>query len=68
MAFTTIEVDERTADLLARLQKKFGVKSNVAVIRQSLALANILSQQADADNTVTIVSEGKAPVKVLLTG
>jgi hypothetical protein len=69
MAVTSFEVDERTADLLAQLQKTFGVKTNAAVIRKALALANVASQQADTDNTITITSgEGKAPVKVSLAG
>jgi hypothetical protein len=69
MAITSFEVDERTADLLAQLQKTFGVRTNAAVIRKALALANVASQQADTDNTITITSaEGKAPVKVSLAG
>ena len=69
MAVTSFEVDERTAALLADLQKTFGVRTNAAVIRKALALANVASQQADTDNTITITSgEGKAPVKVSLAG
>jgi hypothetical protein len=69
MAVTSFEVDERTAALLAELQKTFGVKTNAAVLRKALALANVASQYADADNTITITSgEGKAPVKVSLAG
>ena len=70
MAVTSFEVDERTAALLAGLQKTFGVKTNAAVIRKALALANVASQHADADNTITIASseDGKSAVKVLLAG
>ena len=70
MAVTSFDVDERTAALLAQLQKKFGVKTNAAVIRKALALANVASQQADSDNTITISSgtRGKPPVKVSLVG
>ena len=46
MAVTSFEVDERTAALLADLQKTFGVKTNAAVIRKALALANVASQHA----------------------
>lgn len=68
MAVTSFEVDERTAELLAQLQKTFGVKTNAAVIRKALALANVASRHADADNTITIGSDAKPPVKVSLAG
>jgi hypothetical protein len=67
MAVTSFEVDERTAALLTELQKKFGVRTNAAVIRKALALANVAAEHADSDNTITIApSEGKRAVKVLL--
>ncbi len=70
MAVTSFEVDERTAELLTQLQKTFGVKTNAAVIRKALALANIASKQADADATITITSDDPEtkPVKVSLVG
>jgi hypothetical protein len=68
MAVTSFEVDERTAVLLAELQKTFGVKTNAAVIRKALALANVASQHAGSDNTITITSDGGTPVKVSLVG
>jgi hypothetical protein len=69
MAVTSFEVDERTAALLTELQKTFGVKTNAAVIRKALALANVASQHAGSDNTITIQGEdGKPAVKVLLAG
>jgi hypothetical protein len=68
MAVTSFEVDERTADLLAQLQKKFGVRTNAAVIRKALALANVASQHAGSDNTITITSDEGPPVKVSLAG
>ena len=69
MAVTSFEVDERTAALLAQLQRTFGVKTNAAVIRKALALANVASQHAGSDNTITITSDdGKPPVKVSLVG
>jgi hypothetical protein len=63
---TSFEVDENTAELLARLQKPFGVKTNAEVIRKALALANIASQHAGADNTITIAGDGQSPVKISL--
>jgi hypothetical protein len=69
VAVTSFEVDERTAALLAQLQRTFGVKTNAAVIRKALALANVASQHAGSDNTITITSDdGKPPVKVSLVG
>jgi hypothetical protein len=70
MAVTSFEVDERTADLIARLQKTFGVKTNAAVIRKALALANVASQHANSDNTITIAptEDGKPAIKVSLAG
>jgi len=71
MTVTSFEVDERTAALLARLQKTFGVKTNAAVIRKALALANVASEHAGSDNTITIApsEDGKKPaVKVSLAG
>jgi hypothetical protein len=71
MTVTSFEVDERTAALLADLQKTFGVKTNAAVIRKALALANVASKHAGADNTITIApsEDGTKPaVKVSLAG
>jgi hypothetical protein len=62
----SFDVDERTSDLLLKLQKTFGVETNSAVIRKALALANIAGEHAGPDNTVTISGEGKSPVKVAL--
>jgi hypothetical protein len=67
MAVTSFDVDERTAAFLTRLQAKFGVTSNAAVIRKALALANVAAEHADADNSITLAAtEGKPEVKVLL--
>lgn len=67
---TTFEVDQRTAELIERLRETFGVKTNAAVIRKALALANVAAQYADADHTITIGQPGgqKPPVKVSLAG
>jgi hypothetical protein len=69
MAVTSFEVDERTVELIARLRETFGVKTNAAVLRKALALANVASQHAGSDHTITISSDnGKPPVKVSLAG
>ena len=68
MAVTSFDVDERTAALLAELQNTFGVKTNAAVLRKALALANVASRYADADRMITITPPDGTPVKVSLAG
>jgi hypothetical protein len=69
MSVTSFEVDERTAALIEQLRETFGVKTNAAVIRKALALANVASQHADSDHTITIApSGGKPVVKISLAG
>jgi len=68
MAVTSFDVDERTAALLAELQKTFGVKTNAAVLRKALALASLASKHAASDHTITISGDGQAPVKISLAG
>ena len=69
MAVTSFEVDDRTLALIAELRKTFGVKTNAAVIRKALALANVASQHAASDHTITITSgKGEPSVKVSLAG
>ena len=69
MAATSFEVDERTAALIAGLRETFGVNTNAAVIRKALALANVASEHADTDHTITIApSDGRPAVKVSLAG
>jgi hypothetical protein len=69
MAVTSFEVDERTAELLVQLRETFGVKTNAAVIRKALALANVASRYATTDHTITIdPGEGQPVVKVSLAG
>jgi hypothetical protein len=57
----SFDVDEQTVELLAKLQKRFGVDTNAAVIRKALALANIASDHAEPDNTITISGEANHP-------
>src|SRR6185437_37144 len=53
----SFDVDHTTASLLVNLQQAFGVDSPSEVIRKALALANVASQQAGSDHTVTIAGE-----------
>jgi hypothetical protein len=70
MAITSFDVDERTAALIEQLRETFGVKTNAAVIRKALALANVARQHANSDNTITIAPTdgGKPAVKISLAG
>jgi hypothetical protein len=70
MAITSFDVDERTAALIEQLRATFGVKTNAAVIRKALALANVASQHANSDNTITLAptEDGKPAVKISLAG
>jgi hypothetical protein len=69
MAVTSFVVDDRTAALIAHLRETFGVNTNAAVIRKALALANVASQHADKDRTITIAPDGDKPaVKISLAG
>jgi hypothetical protein len=70
MATTSFEVDEHTAEALAELQKVFGVKTNAAVIRKALALANVAAQHANSDRTITLApsDKGEPGVKISLAG
>ena len=71
MATTSFEVDEHTASVLVNLQKVFGVKTNAAVIRKALALANVAAQHANTDDhTITLApnKEGEPAVKISLAG
>nr|WP_294505809.1 hypothetical protein [uncultured Rhodopila sp.] len=68
MAQTTFEVDKATLEAIAELKSAFGVKTNAQVIRKALALARVAAQNADEQNTLTIVSPGDGERKVLLAG
>ncbi len=68
MAQTTFEVDKATLEAIAELKSSFGVKTNAQVIRKALALARVAAQNADSNNTLTIISPQKEERQVLLAG
>lgn len=68
MAQTTFEVDKATLEAIAELKTAFGVKTNAQVIRKALALARVAANNADEDNTLTIISKDKEEKQVLLAG
>lgn len=65
MAVTSFDVDQRTADAIADLRGTFGVRTNAAVIRKALVLAQIISRQANDDHTITVSGKSEPVVIVL---
>jgi hypothetical protein len=66
---TTFDIDERTVALLGSLRETFGVRTNAAVLRKALALADVARQYAGPDHTITITPpDGQPAVKVALAG
>jgi hypothetical protein len=63
---TSFVIDDRTAEILESLKKEFGVKTNAAVIRKALALANVAARSADADHTVTILDKDRKEQRIFL--
>jgi|HubBroStandDraft_1064217.scaffolds.fasta_scaffold00354_18 hypothetical protein len=68
MAQTTFEVDAATLAAISELKQAFGVKTNAHVIRRALALARVAAANADAENSLTIISPEGTQKKVLLAG
>jgi hypothetical protein len=58
--------DDKLTDAMKSLQESFAVSSNAEVIARALALAQVVSEQADEKHTVVVVGKG-TPVKVDLT-
>jgi len=57
---------DQTVHAMDALQKTFGVKNNAEVIQRALALAQIVSEKADDQNTVVVVGRDE-PIKLTLT-
>lgn len=65
MAVTSFDVDQKTAEAISELRGIFGVKTNAAVIRKALVLAQVISQQAKDDHTITVSGKSEPVVIVL---
>ncbi|MCF3948512.1 hypothetical protein AiwAL_14525 [Acidiphilium sp. AL] len=65
MAVTSFDVDERTANAILELRGTFGVKTNAAVIRKALALAQVVSREATEDHTITVTGKSE-PIRISL--
>ena len=71
MAQTSFILDDKTTELLKTLQVTFGVSTNAAVIRLSLALANIAARHAGVSRTIVIKGDAEGDDKketVILAG
>lgn len=67
MAVTSFEMDERTLQTIEELKKLFGVKTNAAVLRKSLALSRIVGRHANNEHTV-VIGENDKSERVSLAG
>ena len=65
-AAASFDVDQKTVDFLVKLQSKFGVRSNGAVLSRAIVLANIAIDQAGPDGIVTVSGECGAVMVSLL--
>jgi hypothetical protein len=48
-------VDEHTSEMMCQLREMFGVRTNKAVIRKSLALASLAKRYADDDGMLLVL-------------
>jgi hypothetical protein len=67
MAVTSFDVDQHTAEAISELRGLFGVKTNAAVIRRALALAQVIGREAATDHTITVSGRAE-PVRIVLNG
>ena len=68
MKTTTIQFDERSQKEIDRLKVVFGATSNAAVVRKALALASMVAEEADENQTVTVSGRiDKEPIRVSLS-
>lgn len=68
MPQVSLDIDERTDEVLQELMKTFGVKSRSAAIRRAVALARINARYQQDDNTIKLLDKNDQPVKILLDG
>lgn len=68
MPQTSFDMDARTQKALNSLKDFFGVKSNAAVIKRALALAQVAAENSDENKNLTIISsqEGKEKVEKIV--
>jgi hypothetical protein len=65
---TSFEIDKNTERALQELKEFFGVKTNSAVIKRALALAQIAAESTDEKKQLTIVDKHEHKEKVVLMG
>ncbi len=64
----TFMVNEQTLELIGALKKDFNVNTTADVLRRALALARVATENAGADNTLTIIDRNNERHKIMLAG
>jgi hypothetical protein len=62
---TSFDFDDRTMKAIEALKDTFNVKTNAAVIRRALALAQVVAENADDKHSVLLIGKDE-PVRVNL--
>ncbi len=65
MSMTSFDFDDRTMKAIEALKDTFNVKTNAAVIRRALALAQVVAENADDKHSVLLIGKDE-PVRVNL--
>ena len=66
MSQTSFNMDADTQQAIDELKKFFGVKTNSAVIKNALALAQVASESADDKKNLTILDKKENREKVIV--
>lgn len=64
----TFTVNEQTVELIDALKRDFNVNTTADVLRRALALARVATENAGADNTLTIIDRNNERHKIMLAG
>jgi hypothetical protein len=65
---TSFKVDKQTLAAIEDLQSKFGTTDSAEVIRKALGLAKLAAENADDDNSVTILTRDGTRKRINLAG
>jgi hypothetical protein len=66
MTQMTLIVDEKAEKTLEDLKAAFGVKTTADVFRRALALAKIVTENADAEGRLTIIDRDQEQRRIIL--
>jgi hypothetical protein len=65
---TSFVVDRKTLAAIEELQTKFGAADSAEVIRKALGLAKLAAENADDNNSVTILTRAGTQKRINLAG